>query len=1385
MPALPPSLRGPGLARFVAALLWLSAGSRLLAQTIVWNGADAGINVNTNWSDANNWTGGIPGPATNICFFNPGVSATQGVVNNVVDASRTILSLQYGNTNGFHTTQINPGAKLMISNNAGVYLVFAGNGSDNGASQTSYSKLLGAGTLSVVSTNPGSFFVVQQGSANNGSHNATLDLSGLATLNLNVGRLVVGGANPTSAGASNWLSGTLYLAGTNNLRVTGPAPAIDVGDCVANGGTSYLYLGQTNALFADSMTIAHSKATCTLSFNPALAGANPALSLSGNTNARVTTLAIGDFSAQSTSGSTTSGNANLAGGTVNAQVATCFVGHGQTGNGSGPTTGTLTVGPGRFDVNNLNVGFVSISSAAGSVTGTVNVTNGTLVVNSNLVLAYNAGATAATTGSLNLTNGTVLANAIVPGGGTSKLSLNGGLLSVTNTLGTPSAPLSSLTVNNGASLQFWVTNNFTNAVATAFSTDNSGIINIASLPIVLNYPSPFPLIFCANGSGTGTGFSLGALPGAYQGYISNDHSHTIWLVVTNGPPPPKLDRWAGAVNANWDTNTLNWTNNGVASAYREEDLILFDDSAQSSNVTLVGATPHTPYAWTVTNSLLSYTFGGTNSVSGAAKLTKSGSGSLTLAEDGDSFSGGMLVNAGTLILDEVGSVIAGGLTIAAGASVQVGNHDAKGGLPSGAITNNGALVFSQTITNLVSSAIAGSGSLTQQGTGTLTLSGSNTYTGSTFVLQGTLALTDSGSISRSANTAVNNATFDVSTVAGSVSLGNLSLTNATIDVGPTTVGVSSLNLGGVSNTLNVTALPGILVYPTNLTLIQAPSGINGHDLALGRLPAGSPAYSGSLGISGNAVVLALASGPLGAVTGTVSFSATNSGYVLNPAFCGLSYEKSQLTGHLFVSSNTSLVTMFGQIAPAVLRIGGNSVDTTCWGGLSNLTAITAAQVDAFAGFVKALPTNWLIIYGINMSVNTPANCAAEATYAANALGSSLLGFEIGNETDLYAGNGIRSSSYTYAQFRSEWQALAAAITNAVPGWAITNAGHGWTLTGPAAAYNTSGYTEPFASNEKGVISMVTQHYYRANGQSPTSTLELLLQPDANVPATVSGISAAAASAKLPLGFRMAECGSFYNGGAPNVSDAYGTALWAVDFLFTLALNGCQGLNFHGGGGGTGYTPIADNGSAVVQARPEFYGLKLLSLVSQGSAVPATVSLASNINFTAYGVRRANNGITAVLNNKETNEYVKVAVNLGTNASAAQWMALTGTDLNGTNGYTIGGAAINADGSWLGGIEGVLAATNGQLTVIVPPITALVLNPVVLPRTGTNLILNVTGNSLDLEWPSNYVGWLLQSNDLSLTTTNGWFTVPGSSSTNHVPIAIDPTRTNVFYRMAHP
>jgi hypothetical protein len=144
--------------------------------------------------------------------------------------------------------------------------------------------------------------------------------------------------------------------------------------------------------------------------------------------------------------------------------------------------------------------------------------------------------------------------------------------------------------------------------------------------------------------------------------------------------------------------------------------------------------------------------------------------------------------------------------------------------------------------------------------------------------------------------------------------------------------------------------------------------------------------------------------------------------------------------------------------------------------------------------------------------------------------------------------------------------------------------------------------------------------------------------------------------------------------------------------------------------------------------------------------------------------------------------VEVSINLGSYVTAAQAIELTGTNLNSTNAYTLGGTTINPNGSWTGGVQFVTAATNGQTTFLVPPITAVLLNPVV---PGTNITMSITGNHLTLSWPTNYLGWILQSNSAGIEMNNDWFTVPGSSATNRLQMTINPTATNVFYRMESP
>ncbi len=230
--------------------------------------------------------------------------------------------------------------------------------------------------------------------------------------------------------------------------------------------------------------------------------------------------------------------------------------------------------------------------------------------------------------------------------------------------------------------------------------------------------------------------------------------------------------------------------------------------------------------------------------------------------------------------------------------------------------------------------------------------------------------------------------------------------------------------------------------------------------------------------------------------------------------------------------------------PSVLRVGGNSVDATTWdagapptdGGTIG-TTIGTADVDALSDFLDA--SGWSVIYAVGLKSSTPAAAATEATYAASKLGSSLVGFEIGNEIDNYG--------LSYTAVTANWNAEADAIVAAVPGA---------TLTGPATA--SDGLVPSFAVAEKGRVALLTQHYYRGDGTLASATMAELLAPDPMLTPILHTMATSSSINAIADGYRIDECNSFYNHGASGVSNAFGSALWVLDYLFENAANGSFG-----------------------------------------------------------------------------------------------------------------------------------------------------------------------------------------------------------------------------------
>ncbi len=403
------------------------------------------------------------------------------------------------------------------------------------------------------------------------------------------------------------------------------------------------------------------------------------------------------------------------------------------------------------------------------------------------------------------------------------------------------------------------------------------------------------------------------------------------------------------------------------------------------------------------------------------------------------------------------------------------------------------------------------------------------------------------------------------------------------------------------------------------------------------------------------------------------------GHAVAINFLGLSYEKIKVASSIFSSSDSELLGLLKMLGGGVLRVGGDSVDTVTWtaSGVGQQKGFVApADIDRLSDFVRA--SNWRVLYGLNMGSSDPGAAAAEAAYASQAFGPSLLGIEIGNEPDMYHRGGTRPSHYSYKNFSREWTEFVRAIRKKTPRIAIT---------GPASAIDTIGYTLPFAREHAGDIQLLTQHYYRGDGRSKNSTLEMLLTPDPKLPELLRALAESSRANGIEMGYRLAEANSYYAGGAPNVSDANGTALWALDFLIALAINGASGVNFHGGGNGTGYTPIGDNGARAVNVRPEFYGMLLFSKLAGGRLLPTTVAHGS-LNVTGCGAVAIDGTHLLLVVNKESTQTIRVQTSTRQEIEKAEIIRLLVAPLQGESGTTIGGSQISVDKNWTPSVETV-------------------------------------------------------------------------------------------------
>jgi hypothetical protein len=459
--------------------------------------------------------------------------------------------------------------------------------------------------------------------------------------------------------------------------------------------------------------------------------------------------------------------------------------------------------------------------------------------------------------------------------------------------------------------------------------------------------------------------------------------------------------------------------------------------------------------------------------------------------------------------------------------------------------------------------------------------------------------------------------------------------------------------------------------------------------------------------------------PIGAITAaSLTVSATAAG-TLAPGFIGLAYEKQSLTTPLFTAANSDLIGLFQRLGPSVLRLGGASADHSIWtpnGKGQTPGEIAPADVDALAAFLRA--AGWTCIYAVNLGgsatgATTPALAAAEVAYVAAQLASALVGVEIGNECETYGNPGsFYPGNWSVEVFESLWKQFRAAIVATTPTAPIT---------GPAAASDVASWTLPFGEYvTRSDIGLLTQHYHR--GPAATATIDDLLSPDTTLATELLLLKYGAQSIDVP--FRLDACSAYDSGGAPGISNAYASALWAIDMIFQSALGAASGLNFEGGGQQP-CTPITDNAGTVLGPQPIFYGLLLATLAGTGTLLSTELSAAS-LNVTAYALQSAEGTMSLVIVNKDATQALDLSIvlpqglsltsatlqtltQLSTVATTGAAAGATTPSLTALSGVTIQGAAIAADGAFQAAAPYALMLTGSQLTAYVPALSAVLIS----------------------------------------------------------------------------
>ncbi|KAJ7746112.1 glycoside hydrolase family 79 protein [Mycena maculata] len=241
----------------------------------------------------------------------------------------------------------------------------------------------------------------------------------------------------------------------------------------------------------------------------------------------------------------------------------------------------------------------------------------------------------------------------------------------------------------------------------------------------------------------------------------------------------------------------------------------------------------------------------------------------------------------------------------------------------------------------------------------------------------------------------------------------------------------------------------------------------------------------------------------------------------------------------------------------------------------------ASSIVAGPGFYQAaknLPPGTGVTWGVNFGganltavfLETQTIVTTFASSAFTQAGITLDNLELGNEADLYSGNGLRASTYTVQQYTPQWITYATNLTNTAKLsssntriWGGAFAGSSHTTTG----FSPQGiFANGILDSVPGAfIETISQHHYSGSFCAGSESLLQDLMTKATIRSNLSSFTPDIEAVHAQgLNYVFGETNSYSCHGAPGVSNTAGAALWTLDYALYASQIGATQVYFHEG-----------------------------------------------------------------------------------------------------------------------------------------------------------------------------------------------------------------------------